>query len=241
MIVSDKVHSRLLWKLLCKVPVEDKVDFDLDDSSFRLEDWIPEQLLTEEEKQKNIKRIALKDDESKDFYTAFDQLRQDDRTEYLDNKELKDRLWFVVCDVFINRDIYKRDTSKLKERISAFLSDICKPIELYEAIFRIDNLQIKNQINFWDCSVGKYDRNWFVAWGLNPDKAPYNSKALAEFEDQTIMIVKVTGNKGKVVVEKARKKAKVRLKALQMYLSDARFIRDENLLFELSEWWHLEK
>ena len=236
MIVRDQVHSRTLWKLLCKVRVESKVIYDLDDSSLGLEDWIPEELLTEEEKQKHSKRIVLTADETKDFYSVFKQLRRDDRTEYLDNKELKDRLWYLVCDVFADRDLYKSNVNKLKERISTFLSDICKPIELYEAMFRVENLHVQNQFSFWDCSVGKYDRNWLIAWGLNPDRPLYDEKVIAEFENQTVIVVSVEANNGKVAVEKARKKAATRLNALQVYLSDAPSIQDEDLLFELSEW-----
>lgn len=194
---------------------------------------IPEELLTPELKKLNHTSMVLSGKDREQFYSVFDKLREDRATEYLSDKEIKDRLWFLLCDVFINRSVYK-DGSKLKNKIDEFLSDLCKPEIEHEVMFKVLNFDVGlKQLQFWDCLITKYDRQALIDWGFDPSRR--HIREVKDFEDQTQIIVKERGNNPGLIIKRAREKAKRRLKALQVYLSERNYLYDEQLLFELAE------
>lgn len=231
-------HESILIKFLRKVIRRSRrEDEDVSPFSGWFSGRIPEELLPPEMEPSNLE---ISGQEYCDFDSVFHQLRNDRSTEYLSDKELKDRLWYILCDVFVNRDSYTKN-SKLKEKVRQFLSKLCRPLEEFEVMFKVYSFEVTERtINFWDCSITRFDRSELNAWGLDPSKDALK-RAISEFENQTLMIVKESGNEQKLVVERARKKATIRLKALQTYLSDFSFLYDEKLLFELSEFAVIRK
>lgn len=224
-------HQRDL-RILLQSALSDKEEDSMPFSGF-MSGVIPEELLTPELKQLGHTSMELSGKERDQFYLVFNNLREDRETEYLSDKELKDRLWFLLCEVVINRSDYK-DGSKLKKKIEEFLSELCKPVVEHEVMFKVLNFDVgSKQLNFWDCLITKYDRQALIDWGFNPSKR--HIRDISDFENQTQIIVKERGNNIGFIIKRAREKAKRRLKALQVYLSERRYLYDEQLLFDLAE------
>ena len=64
---------------------------------------------------------------------------------------------------------------------------------------------------------------------------------LNKFKDNTVIRVVVEGNNSSLVIERARDKAKLVLKAVKAYLNDHMSIHDPNLLFDLSAFALIKK
>ena len=118
---------------------------------------IPEELQPSDEEELFV---TIADQEYYDFYSAFRELRGDKSTEYLSDKELKEKLWYAVCDVLVNEALYKKDLKLLDQKVDEFLSEICKPIEEFEVMLRVKNFELdEGAIQFWDCLIARFDKS----------------------------------------------------------------------------------
>jgi hypothetical protein len=195
---------------------------------------VPEDLWTEEMKATQRATVILWGDTYRAYEDALRQLRSDRTTEYLSDKELKDRLWRLVCEVVVKADELKSGQN-LNGKISEFQRDICQPLENCEVLIRVEHLDAGSEvINLGDCAVSKFSRDQLVAWGLNP-AIPELAKRLDEFAGATLITVPESGNNPGLILDRAREKAAQRLRILQATLSRHRLLQDENLLFALSQ------
>lgn len=161
--------------------------------------------------------LVLYEEEKEQFYKIYNQLRADIQTEYLSDKELKDSLWWLTCDVFIQRDALKNG-KLLKDRIKQFIDEICKPLETCEVMFSVLNLQISRPLlDFWGCTIEQFSRQQLLDWGLNQE---FDKNAINELQDKALLIIRENGTGLGRIVDRARQKARLKLKALQVFLSE---------------------
>lgn len=231
-------HRSNLRKFLNGIILQDDQDLrDIDPRSGYTSGRIPNEFLSESEKKtEHAFHLYIADKDYYKFNNILNDLKKDQSTEHLTKKQLKEKLWYLLCEIYVNREFYRKDSSgNLKIKIDEFLSDICRPPTEYEIIFRILNADMgESPVRLWNCQVTNYDRDSLINWGLNK-KDNLTTKLLSEFADKTIMILTEIGNSEKFVLERARKTAEFNLKVLQTFLSEQISLRDEQLLFKVSE------
>ena len=192
---------------------------------------IPEDIVSDELRHLGHESLFLTGKECNQYYEVYKVLRAKIGTEHLSDNELKERLWYLVCDVFVNRKKYLEENS-LEGKIKEFIISVLLPLEEFEVMFAILNFSIGDYtFEFWDSTIKKFDETM-----LQISNKTLKDKMLKSFHNKTIILLKEDGNNRKFVIERARARAKIKIKALQTYFSELRILRDENLLFELSEY-----
>ena len=224
-------YERTLIKFLKRVVLEGKPrDTSFSSFSAILSGPVPEELLPLKAEHR---QLIITGQKCLDFYSVLNELRKDISTEYLRDKELHQRLWCLLCEIELNKDLYKKNLKLVNAKASYFLSELCQPIDEFEVMFKIQNFDIaESPISLWDCSLCKFDAEQLSSWGLK--SSGLHAGIFNEFVNQTLVIVNESGNNQSLVIERAREKAVIRLKALQIALSDSHILHDENLLFEYS-------
>jgi hypothetical protein len=228
-------HDKMLRTLLKKVLQADQPDWaKVNPLSPVMAGVVPEDLWTEEMREAQCASVVLWGETCQAFGQAMEQLRADQETEYLSDKELKERLWRLVSEVAVKEGEYRND-QKLNAEIREFQQDICKPLEDCEVLIQVQNLDAGNEvITLGDCTLSKFDRDQLVAWGLDPTIGDL-AKLLNQFAGATLITISESGNHSGLILDRARQKAAQRLRMLQATLSRHRLLQDENLLFGLSE------
>lgn len=227
-----KTAKKLLPELARMLVTESKLP-DTSPFSGIMTGHIPERLRTKEIRDSKILSIMLSSTERDKFDETLNALRQERATEYLSDKELKDKLWYFVCEVFLGRENYKKQT-EVGAKVDAFLSELMKPAGEYEVLFRILNFDAGTQpLELWGCKVKRYSGKELKDWGLSTTL--FHRRTLVELKNQTLIAIKESGNNPTLVLERAKNQAQNRLTALRVYLSEREFVPDEQLLFELGD------
>jgi len=225
-------HEPHLKKLLNQITEELQGNKNLPSPRRFISGDIPNELLSEEMKKDQITSFVLTDEEVILLDESFNKLRKDSKTEYLKDSELKNRLWYLVCEIWIKRKEFK-NSNELKTKIHSFVEDICKPLKDYEVLFKIHNMDANlEEVFFWDCKITKYDKTSLINWGFQEKK--FYIRKINDFENQNLIIVSEKGNNSAEVTKRARVKANKRLRTLQTYLKEG-YIHDFQLKFEISE------
>lgn len=208
----------------------------VDQPSFRgfMQREIPEDLLTEEMKDSEQTSLYVDGDGFSGFHNIVKNLRKDNLTEHLNDKELEKRFWHLFCDVYLHKNQYS-DSKVLSSRINTFISEICQPFKIYEVLIPLLNAQFsKMPIQIWDSTI--LIANEANLNALNVQRNGMFSESInKEFLDRPVISVVVEGNNESLVMGRARSKSALALKILQTYLKQHIGIRDENLLIVLSE------
>jgi hypothetical protein len=165
---------------------------------------IPKELLSEEMKKSEKTSFVLTDEEVFLFDESLKKLREDLQTEYLKDSELKDRLWYLVCEIWIKRKEIK-NSKEVKLAVNSFIESICKPLEEYEVIFKVHHLKIKKKTKIWDCIIYNYSTTTLVRKGFTHTIKDF-SKEIKNFEKQTLISLTVEGNNSSLVTERARER-----------------------------------
>lgn len=195
---------------------------------------IPKDLITHEMKKAGHTALILTGKEVGSYYKSFDMLRRAPELEYLTDKELKDYLWRLECEVFVNRQEYKKDLSKLNEKLEEFVSKLIKPLTEHDVMFVIENFKIgEAEINLGDCTLRHFTHDDLLGWGFAQHKMWQGS--IKEYADKTLLIVKEVGNNPDLIAERARKKADLRLHTLRIAFAERSFTPDKQLRFRLSD------
>jgi len=194
---------------------------------------IPDDLLKDKGPDIEYRWLSIESKLLSEYQSLYESLRKDIATEYLKDKELKDKLWHLFCDIYLNKDDLKHG-SALKEKILDFLNEILKPIKEYEVFFAISDINSKKfPINIWNFTITKYTKNQLLK--MFQSDYIFIKNIINKFSNKPLMIIKEKGNNSNLVVQRARDQAKFNLSVLQTYLSSSPSLRDEHLLFEISE------
>jgi hypothetical protein len=226
-------HESHLKKLLSLIIKEPQNNENLSSPRRIFSGGIPNEFLSEEMKKFQQTSLVLRDEEVILLDESLKKLREDLRTEYLKESELKNRLWYLVCEIWTKRKEIK-NSKELKLEINSFIEDICKPLEEYEVIFKVHNLRIKKKTRIWDCIIYNYSKSTLIRKGFTHTIKDF-SKEIKNFEKQTLISLTVEGNNSSLVTERAREKGNKMIKLLQTYLSEMPFVVNEQLLFSLSK------
>lgn len=194
---------------------------------------IPEDLVTQELKVAGFTNLVLSGPEAERFEQNLDLLRSHPELEYATDKELKDQLWRLECEVFVNQREYKRDFSKLNHRIEEFISGLLKPLAEHEVLIPIEYFNVGNQeIVLGDCTVRTFSEDQLLTWGFAEHEMWRDS--LHIYVDKTVIVVKEVGNSPQLIIDRARTKAEQVLHALRIGFAKRRFTPDRQLKFRLS-------
>lgn len=192
---------------------------------------IPEELLPND--YQGGRFLTIGDSLYYDYRSIYQDFRSELTLEYLSDKELKDNLWYLFCEIYLNTDKYKSDEN-INKKIDVYISTICKPINEYEIFIGIENLDEKRGlINIWDFSIFQLSNDDFYnkfgkSKRLELDKDKFVNRGLMSFIEK--------GNNLKLVCDRAREKAKFNIKILQLYLRNSHTLWDDQILFSISEY-----
>jgi len=170
-----------------------------------------------------------------DYYWLYNEvlskLRKELTLEYLEDGDLKDLLWHFVCEIITHCSTYRKDVTVLKNAINEFCAKISKPLEDYELLVPILNLDAKDtKIKIGKVIVKKFDEESLKKWGVSK-----HSIEFGEFADKTMAIVIEKGNNPSLVCKRAIREVDFVIHVLQVSLSTTRFIHDIELLYEQSD------
>jgi len=194
---------------------------------------IPEDLLTEELKEAGYTTLVLSGESAERYYGNIDLLRQEPALEYLTDKEIKDHLWRLECEVFVNREEYKKDIRKLTKNVEDSVSSIVRPFEPFEALIPIDYFKAgDHEISIGDCLVRRFTEAQLLDWGFAEHQMWRDSVHF--YADKTAIVVRESGNSLEAVIHRARRRAELVLHALRVAFSNRDFTPDLQLRFRLS-------
>ena len=196
---------------------------------------IPKEFISEELKTSGRTFLTIEGEEFREFKGICRNLRSDILTEYLKDKEIENKVWYLICDVYFNKKKYN-DNKQLNQRIDDFLNETRLPLKNYEVMFPINDLKLDAYpFQIWDTAI-----SWMGE--ANLENIKIYSKGFIRVEDvkkefinHTVIKVSIKGTDLGLVNDRARDKAELALKVIKNYLNDSVNIQDRNLLFELSE------
>ena len=225
-------HEKHLKALLKKISIETP-----NNQKFSRRFYI--NIFPDVEEHSKVHSLVLLDKEIDIYHNSLEKLRKDSQTEYLKDNELKNKLDILILEVWQN-ETERRNENFLVNKIKEFLEKICKPLEEYEIIFKIDNLKIKRETIFWDFIISNLTKEELIEKGFDESENGGIYK-ISDFENKTLIFVKEVGNNNSLIVKRARKRANFAVKLLQSYLSEMYFVRNEQLLFSLSTDYTIRK
>lgn len=194
---------------------------------------IPEDLLTDDLRKAGHTSLVLSGEDVGRYYSTYDLLREEPGLEYLSDKELKDQLWRLECEVFINREEYKRELRNLNKKIEDFIASLIRPFEPYEVLIPIDYFKVGDHvIQLGDCLIRHFTEEQLLNWGFGEHEIWRDS--LEFFADKTSIVIRQTGNNLEAVIHRARRRAELVVHALRIAFSDRDFTPDLQLKFHLS-------
>jgi Apea-like HEPN len=194
---------------------------------------VPEDLLTREMNDAGHTTLLLTGRDVQRYYETLNLLRRESELEYLTDKELKDQLWRLECEVFTNQTEYERDLSKLNTKLEEFVLALIKPLKEFEVLIPLENFRVGNhEINLVDCAFRHFNEENLLAWGFGRHEMWRG--AIKDFVDRTAIVMAEVGNNTELVVERARTRADLRLHTLRVALAERNFTPDQQLRFRLS-------
>lgn len=199
---------------------------------------VPDEFVTEKMRQERLLDLVLVGEEFVGFKKIFSQLRADPRTEYLKDRDLEERFWYLFCQIYFQRERYKRD-GLLSSTVKEFIDEVCQPLKEYEVVFAVEGLELRGDcVDFWGSVLIKLSDGLINEANLsfsNFHKHMIGYDLKSAFENKAGILVREMGNNRSFVAARVRERAQVLLKTLQAYLKEGFGRQEEDLLFELSE------
>ena len=175
------------------------------------------------------------------YVKVLDELGDELVLEYLTDQELKDALWYFMCEIIANHQIYK-DSNKLKIKIDAFLDDLSKSLEDYEVLIPILNIDVKDsKFKYNGIIIKKLEVHCLEEYGIKKGKNAFQDKYFEHIVNKTGAIIQEKGNNPNLAYERARRKADLVIRILQASLSTRISLHDRNLLFKQDEYSFIRK
>ncbi|HWS86436.1 MAG TPA: hypothetical protein VN282_05715 [Pyrinomonadaceae bacterium] len=194
---------------------------------------VPDDLLTQEMKDAGHNSLLLTGEDVPRYYETIDLLRRQPELEYLKDKELKDLLWRLECEVLVHKEEYKRDLSKLGAKLEEFAAALVRPLTDFEVLIPLQNFKVGgHEIALGDCTLRHFSREDLLEWGFGRHESW--ERSLRDFADRTAVVITERGNNTNLVAERARRRADLRLHTLRVALAQRDFTPDAQLRFRLS-------
>lgn len=90
--------------------------------------------------------ISIGGDEYRQYIQCLELLANEKEIEHSSKREIEKELWHLVCEIFANADKLK-DPKALRKVINSFQDQLRKPLEEYEIIIPIENLQLGKYVH----------------------------------------------------------------------------------------------
>jgi len=167
------------------------------------------------------------------YNEAFEALRSESSLEYMINRDLDEELWHLVCEIILKKSSFL-SFQEVIERVKHFTRDIDKPIDEYEVLIPILNLNLQNNIiQLGDHYIKNFDAKSLNEWGLNKGKT--RKKIYERFLNRSCLVIREKGNNRNLICNRAREKAYFLIKLLQVSFANSIKIHSYQLLYEIDK------
>lgn len=232
--MADKLRQELEKSLKAMICANDDAPLAADDKWFQRTGVFPDELHTDESREKEWGTLTLFGPDYHNFHNALELFEEDQESEFLSKAEHQDRMWFLFCEAYLNRKTLE-DKTVLKELVDIFLKEVRRSECVYEVLIPIENFEIvKGTLPIWDFKLEKITHETLEAKGVS-----INSRIVNGFfknqSETTAMIISAKGTSPKHVCERARNKAIFNQRIMQAYFSYSTTLNEQQLLFEMSE------
>lgn len=232
--MADQLRRKLEKSLKAIILANDNAPLTATDRLFHRTGVIPEDLYTDESRKQRWITLDLSGLDYQNFLEVLELLELDPASEFLSKAERQERLWHLFCDAYLNRKTYT-GAKQQEDRIDAFLSDVRRSLRDYEVLIPVEHFTIVDgTLALWDFKLEKITHESLGARGVD-----VNTCIIEGFfqnrTESTTMIISEKGTSPKHACERARNKAILNLKIMQVYYSYSRTVNEQQLLFQMSE------
>ncbi len=162
------------------------------------------------------------------YYEALLLLATEPALEYLKQDKIDELLWHLLCACVMAKGS-ERTVQGNKNRLKKFVQENAKPIIEYEILVPVDHLDAAGtKFSVQAIAFIRMPAEELRAWGI-PEKG------VNEFKDRTFALTKERGTDPLKAIGRVRGRAAYALDVVVAGLAARRMIRDEELMFELSE------
>jgi hypothetical protein len=230
----SKTTKKLIYDFSRKLTLEYPKDEITGESTAYMSYYVPDDIKID---RSNGNDFILYDEYYWLYHQVLAELKGEIVLEYLKDRELEDAFWHFTCEIIADYQIYK-DSKKLKQKIDAFLHSLSKPLEDYEVLIPILNLDVKDsEFKFGDIILKKLKGLFLEEFGIKNESNAFKDNIFEKIVDKTGAIILVKGNSPELVVKRAKIKADLIIRILQTSISTNHkdILYDNNLLFEQGE------
>lgn len=231
--ISNKT-KKLIYDFSRKLTLEYPKDEITGESTAHMSCYVPDDIKID---RSNGNDFILYDKYYWLYLKVLAGLRGEIVLEYLKDRELEDAFWHFTCEIIADYQIYT-DSTKLKQKIEAFLESLSKPLEDYEVLIPILNLDVKDsEFKFGDIILKKLKGPFLEEFGIKNESNAFNDNIFEKIVDKTGAIILEKGNSSELVIKRAKSKADFIIRILQTSISTNHkdILYDNNLLFEQGE------
>lgn len=231
--ISNKT-KKIIYDFSRKLTLEYPKDKITGESTAYMSCYVPDDIKID---RSNGNEFILYDEYYWLYHKVLAGLKGEIVLEYLKDRELEDAFWHFTCEIIADYQIYK-DSKKSKQKIEAFSDSLSKPLEDYEVLIPILNLDVKDsEFKFGDIILKKLKGPFLEEFGIKNESNAFNDNIFEKIVDKTGAIILEKGNSLELVVKRAKSKADFIIRILQTSISTnhREVLYDNNLLFEQGE------
>lgn len=185
--------------------------------------------------------LSISGDEYRQYVICLESLINERELEYLSKREVDKELWHLVCEIFIGSDTL-REPRAFRLLLSSFQDRLKKPLEEYEIIVPIENLQFGGHVHkILGVEFFEPSPEFLKKWGIDKDNKIHKFFYDAVISKGAAVLSEYAADPSKAV-ERARDTVNTALDMLRIALlfdHEPRIIgwkiHDEEMLFRRSE------
>jgi len=170
------------------------------------------------------------------YRKVLNQLASEKTLEHLTDRDIDPELWDLVCELFLNRQIYREQAARRK-RISQFLQTVERPWRDFEALFAVSDLTVDGEFVVGGVTLRTITTDYARSWGL--DGHEHLERTGRELDGSTVAIAQVRAGSHARASERAKERIDDALNLLRFTFCGAIYARiwDEQLLFRRKGVW----
>jgi hypothetical protein len=227
-------HFRKLIKETIN-PTDESSDLNAS-SSPHLSGEVPVDLVTNEMRSTGNTSIAIEGRLATLFYEALGSLRQESAVEHLSSNDLKNAIWYLVCDVWFNRNTI-RTKEAIGNRLQEFVEAVAKPLSQYEVLLTIANLHIGvPSIAIDNFSLQQVTAEYWDSIGATQGTR-LRTMLTERLDGDCLISIRDSGTSPQRALERATVEAKRGLAIIRTYLSAHNGLSEEHFLFNVGTFY----
>ena len=151
------------------------------------------------------------------YALCLELLTQERELEYLSKNEIDNELWHFTCEIYTNPQ-KENNPKALKFILNSFQEHLKKPLEQYEVMVPIKNLDLKgHSFDFLGVKYLTMTSNFALEWGIKQEN-PFHKIFYDDAIDKTVTISVEYGADPTKAAERAQRKLVANLKMLRVAL-----------------------